>query len=150
MDQRMAAQFIAKRMGLSNEECDTLISGDMSPFFSKLQDNLSDPLTAALATSLFIQKSREKEVMEDHDYDRLLVRARKVVRRLKEQIEAADVMLNHIGRVFGACPACWGTNKLCETCHGQGKPGNEEPDMEQLLAWTEPSLKRLGMKIVKV
>lgn len=57
-------------------------------------------------------------------------------------------MALYIARAFGACSACWGLNRLCAECHGNGAPGYREPQLDVLLTWLNPALERLGLRVV--
>jgi|SRR4029453_1584898 hypothetical protein len=144
-------QLLAQRMGLSGEQYDALRSGNPDPL---LTNQVSDPLIAALFSSMLTRKSESAEVSSDtqHDHsicERELRRAKRTIAKLKDNLASADAMANHIADIFGACEFCWGLNKLCPRCGGRGWPGFTEPKQEELLGWIEPALRKLGLTVIK-
>jgi hypothetical protein len=91
----------------------------------------------------------EDTPVDDPDYEREMLRLKRIIARLKQSLASADVMARYIADIFGACPACWGLNQVCPHCHGKGKPGYANPDMEELRAWVEPALKKGGLHIAQ-
>ena len=149
MEQPMT-QLLAQRMGLTSEQYDALLAGNPS---SLLSNQSTDPLMAALFSSML----RKPEMTEEGDdakpeeglHERELIRARRVIARLKDDLASADAMANHIAEIFGACEFCWGLNRLCPRCSGKGSPGFKDPKQEELLSWVEPALQRVGLRVVK-
>ena len=114
-------------------------------------DTPADPLLGALLGALAQQQAERRE--DEGDDDRLraeLARARRAIARLKENVRAGDTMALFISEVFGCCPICWGLNRLCATCRGEGGPGYREADVERLLDWVSPALARAGFEVVRV
>jgi len=151
MNQEMT-RLLTERLGLTQEEYESLQGGDPARVFaSRFAERFSDPLLATLFNSMVQQHS---EAREDHldpiDHERVLDRAKTTIRKLKENLAAADTMASYIAEVFGACPQCWGLNRLCPQCKGRGNPGSGEPQGEELLSWVEPALAKLGMKVTKI
>ena len=147
MDENMT-QVLAERLGFTKEQNAALQAGDLASLFLSRS---SDPLMAALVSSVLNKKSTKNEESEPQlDYERELVRSKRIIRKLKEDLAAADMMLKYIAEIFGTCPACWGQNKLCLRCKGNGRPGSADPAEEELLAWVEPALKKLGMGLVNL
>ena len=146
---QLMAQLMAERFGVNKDVLAALQAVESS---SSESNGLSDPLMAALVSTMMQQKSAsgdEAGEEEEIDYERLLAQAKRRIHQLKRQLAAAMAMVNYIAEVFGACPACWGQNKLCPQCRGRGAPGSERPMEEELLAWVEPALKALGMRAVR-
>lgn len=141
------AQALAEKFGLSDED-------GMDPAV-KLASQISDPLMAALFSSMLQQRSANLNTAEEESdegrlrLERDLTRAKKVIQKLRQEVVSANTMTSYIARVFGACPACWGLNQFCPHCQGQGKPGAYQPAETELLAWVEPALAKLGRIIVK-
>ena len=119
-----------------------------------LSNQNSDPLMAAFSLMLQQQAANHDTPSEtDEEYislERDLEKAKRIIRKLREEVVSANTMAHYIAEIFGTCPACWGLNKLCPYCHGQGKPGSHNPSGEELLAWVEPALTKLGLRIVKI
>jgi hypothetical protein len=108
----------------------------------------TDPLMTALLGSL---AGRRTERADDQDDDRVraeLARARRANARLKEAVRTGDSMALYISDVFGCCQVCWGLNRLCATCRGEGGPGYRHPDAERLLEWVVPALRRIDLDVV--
>lgn len=148
MNQEMT-RLLTERLGLTQEEDEALQGGDLSRVFaSRFAERFSDPLMATLFNSMVQQNSEARENHVDHERD--LDRAKMTIRKLKEDLAAADTMAHYIAEVFGACPQCWGLNRLCPQCKGSGKPGSGEPQEQELLSWVGPALAKLGMKVTKI
>jgi hypothetical protein len=76
-----------------------------------------------------------------------LAKARRTIQKLKLDLAAADTVANRVAEILGACPSCWGLNRLCTRCQGSGGPGTSELKGEEFLAWLEPALSRLGVRV---
>lgn len=65
------------------------------------------------------------------------------------QSSALRAALGHVAGMLGACSACCGEERSCPKCHGGGKPGCAPSiaSAEELRAWLEPALWRMGMHI---
>jgi len=146
MNQAMT-QMLAQRLGATTEETAALQSGDVS---SLLSGRVSDPLMAALMTSMMGPNSQSETADKRPCCEKIAERARRVVRELKADLAAADAMISYIAEVFGACTACLGHSESCARCAGNGQPGSAPPLADELLAWVSPALKRLGMKAVRI
>lgn len=151
MKQEMT-RLLTERLGLTEEEYRALQAGDPSRLFAgRFAERFSDPLLATMLQSMFQQNSEAREDYVEHvDYERDLERARITIRKLKESLAAADTMAHYIAEVFGACPQCWGLNRLCPECKGRGMPGSGEPQEDELLSWVGPALAKLGMNVTKI
>jgi hypothetical protein len=156
-------QFIAQRLALSPEEVEALERGDAASVVSRRFG--ADPELAPLL-ALVNQPGPEARDQDDDmdaplprprrrarasrpDEDPELARARRAVRQLRRDLEAADTIIRHVGKVFGACPACFGMSEECGRCHGHGVPGSAMPARAELLSWVEPALRRLGLQIIE-
>jgi hypothetical protein len=108
---------------------------------------------AALVSSMLQRQAADRDSADTDEEEAVLkhqlVQAKKTIRKLREDVALANNMANYIAQVFGACPACWGLTQLCPHCRGQGKPGSYQPNEAELLAWVEPALTKLGLRIVK-
>jgi hypothetical protein len=110
-----------------------------------LASRVSDPLMAALLNSMMDRQPVGTEQASEEE--RQLAKARAVNRKLREDLDAAERMALYVARVFGACQSCWGLNRLCPQCRGDGGSGWAQPSESELLSWVEPALKRLGLRV---
>lgn len=108
-----------------------------------------DPLAALLLQQLSTQ-AESAEAADADLTDRRLERARRTITRLRSELAAANAMAAHVGRVVGACPACWGLDQFCRQCLGAGTPGSQQPDSEALVAWITPALHRDGLRVSSI
>ena len=160
-------QFLARRLGLSRQEIEALERGETASVIAGRFG--SDP---ALAPLLALMSQDESRVAGGRDADetmdarparpgrrargsqpagdRELERARRVARQLRRDLHSVDTIFRHLGHVFGACPACFGLSDDCGRCHGHGMPGSVTPLEEELLAWVEPALARLGLQVTPI
>jgi hypothetical protein len=159
-------QFLAQRLGLSATEIEALERGDTASVIASRFG--SDPALAPLL-ALVSQDGAGAGVGDGRDPDstiderpprraprgrpgqpagdREIERARRAVRQLRRDLQAVDTIFRHLGHVFGACPACFGMSEECGRCHGHGAPGSMTPLKDELLAWVEPALARLGLRV---
>lgn len=63
-------------------------------------------------------------------------------RRLFDEREEAHARLEELAAALGACPACFGDDLLCPTCHGRGEPGARAPDPAAFRRFVVPALDR--------
>ncbi len=148
MDPAMT-QMLVERLGLSKEDLNTIQGGDLpSSLASRFS---SDPLMAMLVNSMTRPNTVDSEPLKQRiPPDRALTSARQTIRDLREDLTAAKVMLNYFAELFGACAFCWGQSRSCPSCKGAGVPGSDPPKEAELLAWVEPALEKLGMRVVKI
>lgn len=107
----------------------------------------SNPWLALMGEMMQQREAEAQEASELTDCRQRLGRAREVIGRLRQEMEAAHAIVNYISQVFGACPRCWGQDTTCRQCDGRGVPGAFAPQEDELLAWAEPALNRLGWSI---
>lgn len=115
-----------------------------------LTEQLSERATRdPLAALVLHQLSQQAETVDDEPdpLGRRLKRATRTVARLRSDLAAANTMATHVGRVLGACPACWGLDHFCRQCLGAGTPGSQEPDVDALVDWIAPALHRAGLTV---
>lgn len=143
--QPQAMQMIAERLGMSAEQMTALQAGDPSSLLAS--GKFTDPMAAMLAACM-IRRAPDEEAAPGPEEE--LARARRSVRKLKEVLATAGVMIRHVAETFGACGACWGQNALCRHCEGHGTPGSGAPAEEGVRAWAEPALRKLGLKVVSI
>jgi hypothetical protein len=142
----MMAQLLANQLGIATE------NGYPQPneIAAALASQTSDPMMAALLGQMASRKpaANAEDVDAEHqDCEREMLRLKKLIARLKQEVASANVMARYIADTFGACPACWGLNRLCQQCQGKGKPGYADPDLEELQTWVEPALRKGGLYI---
>ena len=145
-------QLLTQRLGLTQEEYLSLHAGNPAQLFaSRFSEQFSDPLLATMFNSMFQQNfGRRDDVIDQDDHGRASESAEITIRKLKEDLAAADTMAHYIAEVFGACPQCWGLNRLCPQCNGRGNPGSGEPQEDEMLAWVTPALAKLGLKVSRM
>jgi hypothetical protein len=149
MNQEMT-RLLATRLGLSQEEAESLRTGGDSgrQLATRLAERFSDPFLGSLFNSMFQGQS---EARGDYSRDKKpAVDTGRTIQKMQEDLAAADMMAGYIADVFGACPRCWGLNRLCSDCKGKGKPGSREPQEAELLSWIEPALAKLGLKVIEI
>lgn len=67
--------------------------------------------------------------------------------RLFDEREAARHRIETLAAALGACPACFGENLLCETCHGAGRPGARAPAALEFRTLVMPAIERVRAAI---
>lgn len=103
-----------------------------------------DPFAALLLQQL----TSQAETVEDPDApDPRLERAARTIARLRAELAAANTMATQVARVLGACTACWGLDRFCGRCRGAGAPGSHTPDIDALVDWIGPALRRGGISL---
>lgn len=145
--QRELLMQMASQAGLSPEQAEAIATGQTHRLVEMVsRDN---PTLAALLSSM--TTPRQSAAAEPTRPARAR-RGRRITERLQEledELDAADELVSYLAGVLGACP-CFGLDRRCPDCGGAGAPGAlGSSDAEQLLAWTRPSLERLGLSIVR-
>ena len=64
-------------------------------------------------------------------------------RRLFEERAACSQRLEDLAAALGACPACFGDDLLCDTCHGTGRPGARAPEAAEFARYVMPAVERV-------
>ena len=150
-------QLVAERMNLSQAEIAALERGDISSVITSRF--AGDPAMGPLLRMAEQQQQREEEASAlaslpakkpKRKQDKKSARMLRMMHRLQEELEAAQVIAHHVGKIFGACPYCFGEDEDCEACAGRGAPGSTKPAKKELLAWVEPALARLGLQVTAV
>lgn len=108
-----------------------------------------DPVMSTLASLMLARRGDSRESPEV-DVEQQLAKARRTIRRLRDLLEPASELAAYVAETFGACGSCWGLNVECGHCAGNGRAGWLHPAREELLAWAEPALARLGMQVVAI
>jgi len=104
----------------------------------------ADPLTSLLIEQMAAASAENNEIKI---LKGRLGRAQHALDRARADLVAADTMAEWVAGVLGACPACWGLDRACRRCSGVGVPGSSTPDLDQLVPWIEPALRRAGLVI---
>lgn len=104
-----------------------------------------DPLAALVLHQL--HRQTENVEAEPAHRDRRLEQANRTITGLRAELAAANVMADHVARLIGACPACWGLDHFCRRCLGAGTAGSHEPDIDALVSWISPALHRAGLTV---
>ena len=161
-------QFLAQRLGLNQQEVEALERGDTASVIASRfgSDPQLAPLIALMSQGESGAQARDENPDDTVDArprrreprgrasspagDREIERARRAVRQLRRDLQAVDTIFRHLGHVFGACPACFGMSEECGRCHGDGVPGSMTPLRDELLAWVEPALARLGLQVIPI
>jgi hypothetical protein len=161
-------QFLAQRLGLNQQEVEALERGDTASVIASRfgSDPALAPLIALMSQGQAAAGTSPRDPDDTMDArrprresrgrasqpagDREIERARRAVRQLRRDLQAVDTIFRHLGHVFGACPACFGMSEECGRCHGNGVPGSMTPLRDELLAWVEPALARLGLQVTPI
>ncbi|WP_426514232.1 hypothetical protein ACPPVO_28570 [Dactylosporangium sp. McL0621] len=104
-----------------------------------------DPLMAMLMQQMAAARTTTEADDEVPQLRKRLAQAQRIIARQRATADAADQMAAFVARVFGACPACWGLNRFCSVCLGDGGPGTRDLDPHELLEWVGPALRRAGL-----
>jgi hypothetical protein len=144
-------RLLAARLGVTPEELAALDRGERPAFADREVSN--SLLVAALVSTLGGPRpipdadSQTDPIAEIERLERALGAARRRIAELERDHDSARALLEYIGGVVGACPACLGRNRLCLRCHGAGVPGKGDPMQDDLLAFVRAPLRRLGFRI---
>lgn len=106
----------------------------------------SDPqmqLLLQLITALMNNNSASTE--EETIDERRRIRAKKKLQQLYREREILRERNDDLAAALGACPDCWGENRGCKTCRGEGVPGYFTADEEAFTAYVMPVLEQLGL-----
>ncbi len=68
-------------------------------------------------------------------------------KRLFAEREECRARIEVLAAAIGACPACFGENLLCETCHGAGRPGARTPTAPEFRTYILPAVERVRAAI---
>ncbi len=109
------------------------------------QEAAGDPLTTLLMQRLVAPTPVEDTGPGPADLRARLANSEHLVERLRAELTAADAMAAYVARVLGACPKCWGLDRFCRGCLGEGGPGTFAPDVSQLVEWVTPAFQRAGL-----
>lgn len=59
------------------------------------------------------------------------------------ELEACRSRIESLAAALGACPDCFGSNLLCETCGGEGSPGSRLPQAAEFERYVRPAVARV-------
>lgn len=145
--------LLGSRLNLSAAETAALHGGDYAAFFrERLASDPSlgsDPMFAMLASTLSAAGGgTEDEANVDGE------RAPPTAGADHDGVDddtarRALAAVRSIAAILGAC-ACWGQDGDCPLCDGHGAPGyRRSRDPHLFLQWVEPTLRRLGLRLVR-
>lgn len=103
--------------------------------------NLKQMLFEQLLSSVNVDPGRTEEAQRTWE------QAQKQLAALRRNQRELRALLAYVGETFGACPRCWGTRGDCPHCHGLGHPGKYPVQRGEFLAWVEPALNQLGLRL---
>lgn len=109
--------------------------GDSNP---QLQQKLQ------LITAL-MNNNNSASTEEDSIDKRRRIRAKKKLQRLYRENEILKERNEDLAAALGTCPDCWGENRGCKTCRGEGSPGYFTVDEEAFTEYVMPVLEKLGL-----
>lgn len=69
--------------------------------------------------------------------------------KLREALVAANEMTAWVAQLTGACSQCWGIAPGCANCAGRGGPGYDLPEVDDLVDWIAPALRRAGLRVTR-
>jgi hypothetical protein len=142
MNRQQLLQLFAQRMNLSPDESTALQNGDYERALAgRLQ---GDPMLVSMLGMM--QKTRT--VDESEPAPRRSQRSLdEDVEDLQDALQAARTMLRYLAQIMGAC-RCWGKNRHCPRCQGNGAPGfRASTDPQTFVSWAVPALHALGFQI---
>jgi len=94
---------------------------------------------------LFQQASNSNGNREPESSKDLESRLRKLsstVRMLKEDLDHTLFELDDLAKALGACEECWGRDKQCPKCQGDGKSGSRKIDKGRFNRLVLPALRK--------
>ena len=143
MNRQQLFQLFAQRMNLSPDESAALQSGDYERAFAgRVQ---GDPMLMSMLSMM--QKTRADDESEPAPARRTSRIADDDIEDLQDALQAARTMLRYLAQVMGAC-RCWGKNRRCSRCEGNGAPGfRTSTDPQTFISWVVPTLQALGFQI---
>jgi len=70
-------------------------------------------------------------------------RLRRKLDVLTEELEWLQDVNDTLAAALGACALCWGEDRRCEECDGDGAPGWDEPEPELFAEFVAPAIQRM-------
>lgn len=108
---------------------------------SDAEDDASDHTSEAESNAYL------EELKLAHQRNKELVR---VVRFLRQQLDVMTTELDEmrdrtdvLAQALGACYLCWGEDRDCDVCRGQGYPGAFAPDPDMYRQYVVPVMRHL-------
>lgn len=101
---------------------------------------------------VFQQEASKDEDERKSKKRRLLGKIEKVFeenKRLRHENSILQDRIEILAYALGACPECWGDDRQCETCRGQGKPGAYIPEKDSFDQYVLPAVRTLRMQRTK-
>jgi hypothetical protein len=109
--------------------------GPQFDMIMKLIDDQGEDANAALREELLAEVRAEQEDA--------VAELSATAKRLFKEREACSQRLEDLAAALGACPACFGDNLLCDTCHGAGQPGARAPEAAEFARYVMPAVERV-------
>jgi hypothetical protein len=109
--------------------------GPQIDMIMKLIEDQSGDANASLREELMAEVREEQAAAVDE--------LAATARRLFEERAACSQRLEDLAAALGACPACFGDDLLCDTCHGAGRPGARAPEAAEFARYVIPAVERV-------
>jgi hypothetical protein len=118
----------------------------------------ADPEVARLVGTFLTQQQEDDDEEPEPERERtVVVNEGPALVALRADVDAANARIDALERelqehrerndaiadALGACPECWGDDRLCPTCSGRGRPGSATPSRQAFERYLAPLLRRL-------
>lgn len=113
--------------------------GPQIDMIMKLIDDQGEDANAALREELMAEVREEQA--------EAVAELSATARRLFEERTVCCQRLEDLAAALGACPACFGDDLLCDTCHGAGRPGARAPEAAEFARYVMPAVERVRTAI---
>jgi hypothetical protein len=84
------------------------------------------------------EEAERAAAQREHD----LAELRDTVERACAELDTLRTRNAELADALGACPRCFGSDALCEHCHGRGQPGGRAPDPAAFRSYVLPAVRR--------
>lgn len=127
-----------------------LDGGPMSLLLSQL--GASNP-QAAMMLRMIEERNRSRDTEREQedleqaaaaaaDRERDLLELKETVERACAELDVLRTRHEALADALGACPLCFGSEALCQECHGRGRPGARAPDPTAFRTYVLPAIRR--------
>ena len=86
----------------------------------------------------------QPEEARTEDADARLRRLSATAKRLREELDDSQDLLDDLSRALGACHECWGEDNRCPACRGDGQPGFFKPDRQLFDQFILPAIRKVS------
>lgn len=95
------------------------------------------------------EEARREELREEvrAEQEAAVAELSETAQKLFDEREQVRARLEMLAAAIGACPACFGENLLCDTCHGAGRPGARAPTLQEFRTFILPAVERVRAAI---